>query len=337
MTLFLAILLSLNFAGATAPRAASTTTPRIAPPLPALAISSVTVSGVSSGAFMAVQLGVAHSSTIAGVGSVAGGIYWCAEGDAGRSRNVCMAAPEKIDAAKAIGRVRDAAKAGTIDDPAALARQKIYLLQSAKDPVVRAGGADKLVEFYAAFGPAARIREERSLVAGHGFPTVDFGLPCERSGPPWILDCGFDGAAEILKHLVGPLAPAVAAKAPQVFDQTEFGSAAALMSEAGWVYVPDACRAGTCPLHVALHGCQMSPEFIGDKFAVHAGFNRWAEANRIVVLYPAAAKSKDNPVGCWDWFGYTGADYAERSAPQIRALKSMIDRLSGRSLSKKAN
>lgn len=327
MSVFLSVFLPLNLALATSPRTA--------PPLPSLTISSVTVSGLSSGAFMAVQLGVAHSSTVAGVASVAGGVYWCAEGDAGRSRNVCMAAPEKIDVAKAVGKVRDAAKAGAIDDPSALSRQKVYLLQGAKDPVVRPASIDKLVEFYAAFGPAPRIREERSLAAGHGFPTVNFGVPCERSSPPWILDCGFDGAAEILKHLVGPLAPAAAANPPQTFDQTEFGSAAALMSESGWVYVPEACRAGACALHVALHGCQMSPEFIGDKFAVHAGFNRWAESNRIVVLYPTAAKSKDNPVGCWDWFGYTGANYTERSAPQIRALKAMIDRLSGRSLSKK--
>jgi len=39
----------------------------------------VSVSGVSSGAYMAVQLQVAYSETFMGVGSVAGGPYFCAE------------------------------------------------------------------------------------------------------------------------------------------------------------------------------------------------------------------------------------------------------------------
>lgn len=37
------------------------------------------VSGVSSGAYMAVQLHVAYSETFMGVGSIAGGPYFCAE------------------------------------------------------------------------------------------------------------------------------------------------------------------------------------------------------------------------------------------------------------------
>src|SRR3981189_2175199 len=46
------------------------------------AISESSVSGISSGAFMAVQFGTAWSSVIKGVGVVAGGPYWCAKADA---------------------------------------------------------------------------------------------------------------------------------------------------------------------------------------------------------------------------------------------------------------
>ncbi|MFD1971870.1 hypothetical protein ACFSJ1_22785 [Trinickia caryophylli] len=60
------------------PLAASATS--AAPPLPPLAADAkqVTVSGLSSGAFMAGQFGVAYSASIAGVGIVAGGPFYCA-------------------------------------------------------------------------------------------------------------------------------------------------------------------------------------------------------------------------------------------------------------------
>jgi hypothetical protein len=45
-------------------------------------IGDSSISGISSGAFMAVQFGTAWSSVIKGVGVVAGGPYWCAKADA---------------------------------------------------------------------------------------------------------------------------------------------------------------------------------------------------------------------------------------------------------------
>jgi poly(3-hydroxybutyrate) depolymerase len=63
-----------------------------------------------------------------------------------------------------------------------------------------------------------------------------------------------------------------------------------------------------------------------------AGYNRWAESNGLIVLYPQAIKryspSVFNPRGCWDWWGYTGATYHTQAGPQIRAVKAMLDRLS---------
>src|ERR1700693_4406381 len=46
------------------------------------AIGDSSISGISSGAFMAVQFGTAWSSVIRGVGVVAGGPFWCAKADA---------------------------------------------------------------------------------------------------------------------------------------------------------------------------------------------------------------------------------------------------------------
>ncbi len=45
-------------------------------------IAESSISGISSGAFMAVQFATALSSVIRGVGVVAGGPFWCAKADA---------------------------------------------------------------------------------------------------------------------------------------------------------------------------------------------------------------------------------------------------------------
>ena len=63
-----------------------------AQPLPGLAASTgdVTVSGISSGGYMAVQFQVAYSSLVRGAGIVAGGPYYCAEGSVRRALGNCM-------------------------------------------------------------------------------------------------------------------------------------------------------------------------------------------------------------------------------------------------------
>ena len=56
-----------------------------------------------------------------------------------------------------------------------------------------------------------------------------------------------------------------------------------------------------------------------------------ADAGRVVVLFPQAEPSFQplNPNGCWDWWGYGGAEYATQAGPQIAAVKAMVDDLMG--------
>ena len=49
--------------------------------LPAMKAGQVSVSGLSSGAFMAVQFEVAFSRTVTGAGVIAGGPYYCSQGN----------------------------------------------------------------------------------------------------------------------------------------------------------------------------------------------------------------------------------------------------------------
>jgi poly(3-hydroxybutyrate) depolymerase len=137
-------------------------------------------------------------------------------------------------------------------------------------------------------------------------------------------------AGDILNSFYGPLQSGTKFLDSnlKVFSQKTYDSGPALLSETGWIYIPEDCQKGEkCKLHVVLHGCQMSPDFIQDQFVRFAGYNQWAEANDIVVLYPQTKKTLRNPQACWDWFGITGPEYVTRKGPQPSALRQMIQDL----------
>jgi len=65
-------------------------------------LNSVTTSGLSAGAFMAVQFHIAYSSQVNGSGILAGGPYYCAQGSLTTATTSCMAAPILLDVNKLI-------------------------------------------------------------------------------------------------------------------------------------------------------------------------------------------------------------------------------------------
>ncbi|QDK39855.1 PHB depolymerase [Bdellovibrio sp. NC01] len=294
--------------------------------------AGITISGVSSGAYMAVQMQVAYSKTISGAASVAGGIYWCAQGDSQKAQGECMGRPQGINPENQIAKARELEKAGAIDALANLQKQKIYIYASPKDSIINPVNSDKLQDFYAAFANKANIQFVNNINSAHGFPTLNSGNPCQFAMLPWILNCNYDGAGEILKQMYGTLAARGSFVSSHLtkFEQREFGDNGTPLYREGWVYVPEACAQGErCKLHVALHGCQMSPDYIQDKFATLSGFNEWAESNHIIILYPQSDKVMGtNPYACWDWFGFTGQNYVAKDGKQMSALFKMIERLS---------
>jgi poly(3-hydroxybutyrate) depolymerase len=119
---------------------------------------------------------------------------------------------------------------------------------------------------------------------------------------------------------------------------------------------------------VALHGCEQSISLIDNSFALHAGYNEWAEENLIVVLYPYVETSAQNPLNpdgfdlisfsfflifffviiylfltrnifnvfcfvcfyrCWDWWGYTNSFYGVKTGVQMKFIRSLISALGG--------
>src|SRR5690606_42143032 len=61
-----------------------------------------------------------------------------------------------------------------------------------------------------------------------------------------------------------------------------------------------------------------------EAFVNGSGINEWADRYRLVVLYPQtrASLAPLNPKACWDWWGYTGANYDTRAGAQLKWLNS---------------
>jgi poly(3-hydroxybutyrate) depolymerase len=302
-----------------------------AAPLPQLVLdpAQTSVSGLSSGGYMAVQMHVAYSATFKkGAGVVAGGPYYCAEGSIVNATGRCMAHNTSIPVASLVSTTRNWASSGQIDPVANLSASKVYLFSGTLDSAVRQPVMDDLLSYYGSFVPSGNIVYKNNLAAEHAMVTEDYGNTCATKASPYINDCDFDLAGALLQHLYGPLAArndGTLSGSFIEFDQTAFVSGHG-MAATGWVYVPQSCTTGTtCRLHVVFHGCKQSTADIGQQYVRHTGYNRWADRNNIVVLYPQTNQTAIN--SCWDWWGYDNANYAKKSGPQIAAVKAMVDRL----------
>lgn len=325
--------------------------------LPALGAdrAATSVSGLSSGAYMAGQFQIAHSGTVMGAGIVAGGPFGCAESvfadqmpgpgtaflNLSKAINGCM-----LDAMRAWGvpdvkllaeRTRKLAETDRIDALEGLARARVYLFTGTQDRIVVPSIVRASAELYEALGVTSeRIKLVADIPAGHAFVTPDKGIACGRTAEPYITDCDYDQAGELLKHIYGALQPRTTEATGEyiAFQQKEFTSdlADTGLGDTGLVYVPRACRGGPgCRVHVVFHGCNQHRGKLGDAFARDTGFAGWADGNRLVVLFPQTTSSPVNPQACWDWWGYTGRDYLTRKGPQIVAVQRMIERLASKS------
>ncbi len=291
-------------------------------------LTQTSVSGFSSGAFMAVQFHVAYSSTLKGAAIFAGGPYDCAGGSASTAEGTCLTGSP--DVASLVSVTNQNFSAGTIDDPKNLASEKVFLFGGADDSVVHPTVVDATNAYYQAFMPAASIHyESRHAGASHTMPTVSYGGSCDTVASPYVGDCNYDGAGNALSQIYGTLAPKATTLSGKMnsFSQSTFVPNAATVGFAptGYYYVPASCANGeTCKVHVSFHGCEQNAALVEDAYYGHAGYNEWADTNHIIVLYPQATSSNDNDYECWDFWGYDGASYAEKSGTQVAAVYSMI-------------
>jgi hypothetical protein len=320
------------------------------------ALEESSISGISSGGFMAGQFAISWSSTVRGVGIIAGGPYYCARGTAaeGLSGNLlpeliatgpCMKGPPPaLD--PLFQKTEEWGRGGQIDDPRHLANQHIYIFSGYNDAVVDPRVGESAYRFYRHYlgeNRKGNLFYQNAIGSGHSQVTVDYGLACSDNKDYFIDRCNYDQAGVLLQHIYGTLDPKNK-RDPSgkllSFNQREFtfpeSPASFSMAEIGYVYVPAACASGQpCRAHIALHGCKQNVDTIGDRYIRHGGYNEWADANRLIILYPQTVAGNPftnfgtplNPYGCWDWWGYTNFNYAVKAGRQITALKAMLDRL----------
>jgi poly(3-hydroxybutyrate) depolymerase len=314
-----------------------------APGLPRLALdpASVTVSGLSSGGYMATQFHVSFSSLVRGAGIFAAGPWYCARGSLSRALGACLGRDSSDpDTAELVATARRAAHDRRIDPVEGLAAARVFVFRGSHDDALARPVSDALVEFYRAFLPADRVRYVTDVGAAHGVPTLAAGGSCAITATPYLNACHYDGAGQMLSFLYGALsAPDARARAAadSGSDLRPFGQAPydpdGSLAATGFLYVPARCAHGAvCRLHIAFHGCRQGAEFVGESFVRAAGYNSWAEANDLVVLYPQARRSWLLPLnleGCWDWWGYADPDYATRTGTQVSAIRNMVRALAG--------
>lgn len=290
----------------------------------------VSSSGLSAGAFFAIQFHVAFSSELIGVGVFAGGPYYCAEGSVSQAMVNCMYVPS-TDISKLISEAKDFASKKYIDSLDNLNGAKVYLYSGSKDTVVNPTIVHNAEKWYQYFN--ANTHGDYTTPSQHCIPTVNFGNKCDMLMTPFINKCDVPGAENALRWIYGDYIRnnSVSAVSSNLlsFEQTEFHADG--LASVGFIYVPTACRNGaTCALHFSFHGCNQNYDTTQGAFVQHAGFNELAEANNIIVVYPQATKIMlKNPEGCYDWWGYGSKDYAFKTGPQMDAVHRMMKRIMG--------
>ncbi len=297
--------------------------------------SRVYISGLSSGAYMAGQVHVAYSSIFKGAGLLAGGPYYCAQSNLSRALTLCSEPRAQLPTVgELVTYARTLERHQQIDPLDNLAGQKIAVVVGEYDQVVPLALTRLNIDFYS---QVSRNKAQSQLFQiaqlGHAYPTPDKGNPCESlRQTPFISRCNFDGAGAIMNYLEPSMQTRGRADAnhfytfSQKLGRAETSSLS--LSEEGVAYIPAACQNGQrCGLHVAVHGCRQTPEHIGRAFVEMTGYNEWAETNKMIIIYPQAKPSQTlgNPLGCWDWWGYLGANYATRDGVQVKFIKQLVD------------
>jgi hypothetical protein len=268
------------------------------------------------------------------MGALAGGPYYCAQGSLWTAMNHCMTpgAWTPLPRSEILkGHADRFAAERLIDATENLAKTRVWLFSGSQDRTVQPAVVQGLARFYSLY-KASPVAVDKP--AGHAMVTAQAGSACGATEPPFINDCDYDAAGELLRHVLGNLsAPATKPNGRLLaFDQQDFAKAKAIsMADAGYVYIPRACDTQRCRVHIVFHGCRQGIEVVGERFVRDAGYNRWADTNRLIVLYPQVIARwvwwTFNPRGCWDWWGYTNASYATKEGPQIRAVLGMVERL----------
>ncbi len=293
---------------------------------------NITLSGLSSGGYMANQFHLAYSSWVNGVGIMAAGPFYCAQNDIAVALAQCVNKSEPaIDLATLNKVIKSYEDKALIEPLSNLKTSKVWLFRGELDNRIAEPVTQALYQQYAQWVDSSNLTFVQDKPIAHVFPTKDYGVDCKEAASPFIGNCGYDAAGEMLQAIYGPLnspSPSESGKVIAIDQHKLGGEAAQSLAEEGYLYVPDACQGSqSCQIHVSFHGCNQNAEAVGQEFVLNNGLNPWANSNRLVILYPQTKSSMFmplNPQGCWDWWGYTDEHYATVKGQQIQAVRNMV-------------
>lgn len=226
MALFNSVCITLLALSACLERAVAQT-PGSDIPLVSVNTTSVTVSGISAGAFMAVQMHVAFSTVIKasekrklkahhtrargdshvlvmqGAGILAGGPFYCAQDDVLVALGPCMEAGELIPVPELLTIMAMTEASGFIDPLSALADSRVWMLSAMNDSVVARSVVEANAAVYSAFlaNPSGQMTTIFNIPGEHAQLTNGTGSPCTYLGSPYINNCGYDAAGHMLQWL----------------------------------------------------------------------------------------------------------------------------------------
>lgn len=265
----------------------------------------ISVSGVSSGGFMAVQHHVAFSKEVKTAGIVAGGPYLC------ENIEVCTRYPELIGIDVLEVATRNSATYGLIDDTFNIHGSDVYIYSGLYDSVVLPGVVRKLSEYYRRF--SANVHEVYDIPSEHGWPSDTYGVGCDRLESPFIVRCNFSFS----DFMFSP----GGVTGGKIIKIRQEGGLGASMGLYAYVFIPD--NISRNEIHVSYHGCEQTIGDIGVDYIMHSGLN----SKGMIVVYPQAERTLANPYGCWDWWGYTGIYFATRMSSQLNIVMRIVEGL----------
>jgi predicted esterase len=300
---------------------------------------STTISGLSSGGAMAMQLHVTYSGSIHGAGIIAGIPFSCGKGGLIEATK-CLSNPEELNVDQLVANINTLASAGQLDGPINLNGDKAFVFNGALDETVKLGVGLKVKELYERYG--VQVDANFELNANHGYPTNNsYGAPCDEISPTtqFINNCRYNAAYHTLNYLynenlVEPTGSVELSGYFDLFDQAEFGASSAIsMDVLGFVYVPSHCvdKTKTCKFHIVLHGCMQSRTYYGtgDILPRMSGYLEVAELNDIILIFPQTIANilVGNPNACWDWWGYLNPNFLTRNGAQMQVIFKMMQRV----------
>lgn len=294
----------------------------------------VSVSGISSGAYMAGQFHLSHSSYVNNATLFAGGPYFCSEGSAIKAMGICMKSEDgEIDLSKTLQTIRELDSHNKIDPTQNLHDDHVLIINGKRDQTVKKRVSESSFNLYKSLN-VKKVRFEASLDIAHTFPTIKNGNECHKnSHPPFISACNIDGAKIVFRQFKKELRPKAQYNPARLFSINQWKHHPLAMFSMGKnaaIYFPKSCESEKCSLHVSFHGCKQTVFDLQDQYIKETGYLEWAESNNTIILFPQALPNYFgmlNPNGCWDWWGYTGQNFHNKLGVQIITVNQMIKRL----------